>query len=381
MKKRVFYALVLALTFLLASCGATYTMDLTNGFELKYQGTEGEGKATVSTSAEVGLKHLDGLMKAFEKNKSQEIDQAVDKFVNSIHFTVQPNTGLKDGDKVKVNLEYDKEAAKKAGIQVKFKETEVEIPAGTFPKIETLTEEKLKDAFQIEVNGIYPDVDVRVSTAASSPYSFIQPFAQKVEPVSPEEIHVKVKLSASSYELEQKHLKLATDQLDYTVSTKSFYISELKQIPKADLQKMVQESKEQILSRLENKDFYSGIDPRTHTDPQLVKGYLQVQKGTKSTGWFGFHNRILFVYETKVSSAQGILGKAEQDVPCYFVASQSELVLSEGKFLPQNMMEKEYIHSKPTEDKIKTDLINKSLDKYSFVEFSLEDLKALGIQP
>ena len=115
MKKLTFLMILLTLcASLLSGCGRkTVRIDLSDYLNALYSGSDGAGKAR-------GDFDYSGFEKALiAEAASDEFDLGkLVRFEASMVIMVSPDSGLKNGDKVTVNVSYDKDIAKAAGMTV-----------------------------------------------------------------------------------------------------------------------------------------------------------------------------------------------------------------------------------------------------------------------
>lgn len=108
-KLTVFVLIALACVFLLSGCGGG-GMNLTDYTDVLFRGADGEGTAR-------GDFDLLGFEKAV---LAEGIDPGtLIKIESTVHVTVTPDSGLKNGDKVTASVTFSEDAAKEAGLKIK----------------------------------------------------------------------------------------------------------------------------------------------------------------------------------------------------------------------------------------------------------------------
>lgn len=118
------------------------TINVNEYVEFELDGYNGQGEAVVYIDYD---DLFDAVMKAIGGNNASGAKKYIyrataEDVCDGIHFKVTPDTGLSNGDKVKIEMEYDETAVKEAGIVLEFESYDV--------KIEGLTDVNTVDIFE-----------------------------------------------------------------------------------------------------------------------------------------------------------------------------------------------------------------------------------------
>ena len=94
-----------------------------------------DGKGIVSTEPVVDGNKSTVILNSINEKKKEDMG----KFLNSVKYKASPNEGLSNGDKVKIQIDYDKELAAKLNLEISGTSAEVKVKGLTEPA-QTYTE-------------------------------------------------------------------------------------------------------------------------------------------------------------------------------------------------------------------------------------------------
>ena len=240
MKRTMLLLTVGILGVFMTGCGGRkVTMDQI--LSIYWQGANGEGNAYVEfneTELSKAISGCDANDLNIPYEQRQEAYDKLTKFENNFTWSVDPQAGLSNGDKVSITVNYSKEMTKDLGISIETKSGK------TFTKtVEDLPEAVLIDAFANytpEFEGMSPCASFK-STTVSMNGAYV---TYKVEDTTPIKVGDTITVRAS-YTAHEGHYKLKEETKEYTVDKIDKYLTKNEEISEDTLNKMKQEAQDE----------------------------------------------------------------------------------------------------------------------------------------
>ena len=250
LKSKKIISCLLLIVFIsgLVGCGQK-KFDLMEIITINYTGFDGEGRASVYPNWDDIEKYLKS-----NANSNTAITSAnIKALEDSVEYDLAKNSDLSNGDKINVTVTFDKELAKKLGLNLKGKSKTV-----TVDGLKEGTDADLfGDDIKLDFTGTSPNIQVKVINNSSEP--FFKSVSYKVEPSSglKKGDTVTVTASVSESEAEEYGYKIKERTKDYTVDDVDEYVASIDKINDDGIKKMDSESKDLIKSTFSTQYNYT----------------------------------------------------------------------------------------------------------------------------
>lgn len=383
MKKKVSLIFVLIFILFFTACGGSksYNLDISGGYEISFEGDDGDGEAYAYFDLEEVdpeiLREVNDQIQADYENKQEELYELADKmydFFDTVEVIVEPDSGLSNGDEIKVSFQYDEELAKEAKLNITAKDEVINVPEDALRGVKVISEADIKKDFSIDIQGVYPDVTVEAGFKQNS--DLFDSLNYEIDEVDYEEEIAVVNFEVNDYYDDSEYiLELESDTITFPIEITARYISDFDEIPESDFSIIEEELRSKIIAFIEQEkndgwwpDIFSGsLEKRAYDEPVLASKYIQILKPGNSKDYSISNNRLLLVYKVTTYS-EG------EETQYYIPAGITDLyVNNEGKFYYNlGNAERYTVISQGNEGEIFSKLVNSYIDRYNYVEGEVE---------
>lgn len=320
------------------------------------------------------MSEVDNQLYADYENNRDELFELVDKmfdFFDTIEVVVEPDSGLSNGDKIKISFEYDESLAKEAKLNITAREEEIRVPEDAFRGVKVISQADIEKYFSIDIQGVYPDVSVEAGFKQNS--DLYNTLNYEIDEVDYEEGFAVVDFEIKDYYDDSENiLVLESDTITFPIEITAKYISDFDEIPGSDFDIIEAELRSKIIAYAEQEkndgwwpDIFTGsIEERSFDEPVLTNKYIQILKPGNSRDYTISNNRLLLVYKLTTYS------KGEGGIDYYIPVGITDLYANnEGKFYYNlGNAERYNVISQGNEGEIFSKLVNSYVDRYNYVE-------------
>lgn len=369
MKKQIILAAAtIGMAACIMGCGKS-EVNLMDFVEIEYEGVDGKGTAVVSINK-------DDLEDAIKDTKAGEelSKKRREKLVSSIEYEVDKTSGLSNGDKIEVSLEWDEDKAEKYGLTFTGEEQEF--------TVKDLKKLKKADAFKditLEYSGVSPNLTVKIVN--NSELAFLKDAYYSVDSnrgiAVGDKITVKVQYSESV--AENAGYTVEAEEKEFTVEKADAYITSYDKIGDTALEKMKTQATDIINAKFADVYEYRSmmykymnnyypydfdLSTVNKTELKLSKAYFFKSKDMSETYYSQPANGLYLIYETTITDSVTTEATTIY-IPVYFTniiereSGDIDVVVTDGKIVSGGGS---------VWDNVYRDIVTTNKDTYDFEE-------------
>lgn len=337
--------LLFTLTVLAACGGKTYTID--KELEVTFDGVDEHGTAHASLEKDVIFQKLKNQLKLKDEQKDFEKMYNLTMAIEGISVELDPNSDLKNGDAVKVSLNYDEKNAAK----VKFKLKDNKVKVEGLKEITTLTEEEVFKAADITYNDISPFLHLDVRGDDSDIAQFVTFSIPDKNYAVGDEFEVKATIDGDPIQYGYK-----TDQKEMTTTMKvpeqeKRYVTKWEELKQEDRDYLLNEANDYVTAQVDAKlNDYLNLKNQDSTiayadnvtkksKSSLHELFFLMQKPTAQ--YVQETNKIHLLYIHPLTIGEGSFVKEQyvnKETPMYAMLSAGDLLVDkDGNLLKENV--------------------------------------------
>lgn len=306
MKKLIIITIILLYLLTLGGCSKTTSIELSDYADIKISGYDGKGKASLNINwgdFENAIFTKEELNSLSSLSKASELE-------NSIKYSLDKTEGLFNGDKVTLNITWDKDVAKKHNL--KFSSAKREI---TVTGLEKLTEVDLFADIYVEFEGVSPEAKAIIRNTSND--AFLKTVSYNADNSFNLSNGDKIIVTAgvTPEAAENKGYSINETKREYTVSGIDEYITSYSTIDSDTLSRMDKQSRDVIDSEIASSlhyratlypgsfsfsNYYNSIDIK---EINLIHSYFFKLKDGISKSYSDVSNSIFMVYEVTFTTS------------------------------------------------------------------------------
>ncbi|MFP7492989.1 hypothetical protein SFC66_04295 [Terribacillus saccharophilus] len=382
MKKYLPLALMSFLLIILAACGKDkYEID--KELSVEFNGFNEHGEVSVSLD-EGELYDKLAEMKEIDDDTDISGMYDLDSLVSDLEVEAKPDTDLKNGDKVELELKYDEDNP--LDIAFKLKEPKVEVEG--LESIKKLSKEDVFDGVKLQYEGVSPYLEATIDSSSSEVGSAFTYFIPDGPFKSGEEIEITAEASPDllSYGYEADDDKFSKK---VKVPSEQKYVEKWEDLNKDDQQYILDEVQDNVTANVDPEiqdssvydkgeyvtrgDTIESIE-KSKKDEQYI---LFAKKGNSTVSTDGI-NALCFIYKNKVTFGENTYtdGYDNQTKDYFSAIAVENLIIDKDGNLDKDEVSIDVLTDTDLDKAaLKNKILDTRKDEYTVTDFSTDTKK------